>query len=52
MSAPSTERSTFWAQRATSHWTRDGRFHLGPLEDCADCPNRPDEREPRPSVPD
>lgn len=52
MSAPSTERSTFWAQRATSHWTRDGRFHLGPLEDCADCPNRPDEREPRPSAPD
>lgn len=52
MSAPSTERTTFWGQRATSHWTRDGRFHLGALEDCADCPNRPDEREPRPSVPD
>ena len=49
MSAPSTERTTHWQQPPTSHWTRDGRYHLGPLENCRDCPNRPDEREPRPS---
>jgi hypothetical protein len=48
MSAPSTERTAQWPQRATSHWTRDGRFHTGTLEDCRDCHDRPDEREPRP----
>jgi hypothetical protein len=49
MSAPSSERTLLRGQRPTSHWTRDGRFHIGTVEDCRDCPGRPDERDPRPS---
>ena len=52
MSAPSTERTTHWRQRATSHWTRDGRFHLGPLEDCRDCPTGPTSASPAPPAVD
>ncbi len=51
MSAQSPERTAHRPQHTTSHWTRDGRFHLGSLETCVDCPTRPDERHPETPTP-
>ena len=51
MSAPRRRPAAQWPQERTSHWTRDGRFHTGPVEACADCAVRPDARAPFPTEP-